>query len=38
MGRAEERVQIARGMKDDNLPVETIARYTGLSIEEVKSL
>lgn len=41
-GRAEgekrKQLEIARGMKADNLPLETIARYTGLSVKEIGEL
>ena len=37
-GRAEEKLAIARGMKADGLPAETIAKYTGLSEEEIATL
>lgn len=37
-GEKKKQLEIARGMKDDNLPIETIARYTGLSIEEIDKL
>lgn len=41
-GRAEgekrKQLEIARGMKADNLPLETIARYTGLSVKEIEEL
>ena len=37
-GRVEEKFVIARGMKADGLPVETIAKYTGLSAEEIENL
>lgn len=37
-GRAEERVVMARNMKTDNMPVELIAKYTGLTHEEIASL
>ena len=33
-----EKVESARSMVGDNLPVETIKRYTGLSVEEIKRL
>ena len=37
-GRVEEKLAIARGMKSDGLSVETIAKYTGLSAEEIENL
>ena len=37
-GRQEEKFVIARGMKADGLLVETIAKYTGLSAEEIENL
>ena len=37
-GRAEEKYAIARGMKADGIPVETIAKYTGLSAGEIEKL
>ena len=41
-GRAEGELQaklaLARSMKADNMPVETIAKYTGLSINEINKL
>jgi predicted transposase/invertase (TIGR01784 family) len=41
-GRAEGELQaklaLARSMKADNMPVETIAKYTGLSINEINNL
>ena len=41
-GRAEGKVEakhaIARGMKADGMPVEAIAKYTGLSVDEIEKL
>ena len=37
-GRAEEKAAIARQMKANNLPTEVIAKYTGLSPEEISKL
>ena len=37
-GEARERVKNARAMKDDNLPLELIAKYTGLTPEEIAAL
>ena len=37
-GKAEEKLAIARGMKADKVPIETIVKYTGLSAEEIKNL
>ena len=37
-GRTEERFRMAREMKSDGLPVETISKYTGLSLEEIGTL
>lgn len=36
--RKEEKMQIARGMKNDGLPVDTIKKYTGLSRNEIENL
>ena len=33
-----EKMEIAREMKKDNLPVEQIAKFTKLSIEEIEKL
>jgi predicted transposase YdaD len=35
-GKVEEREAIARNMLNDNLPLETIARFTGLTISELE--
>ena len=37
-GRAAEKLEMARAMKEDNKPVDEIARYTGLSAEEIGKL
>ena len=37
-GRAEGRVEIAREMILDGVPVDKITQYTGLSVEEVNAL
>ena len=37
-GRADEKIDIARTMKSDGLPIETITKYTGLSAEEIAAL
>ncbi len=34
----EEKIDIARRMLDDNLPIPTIAKYTGLSEDEIEAL
>lgn len=37
-GRAEEKFEIARNLKSLNLPIETIMKATGLSVEELSEL
>ena len=37
-GIRDNQVRIARGMKADGMPIEMIAKYTGLSAEEVVDL
>jgi len=37
-GKVEGKMETARRMLNDNLPVETIAKYTGLSLKEVETL
>ena len=37
-GKAEERIENARKMKADGMAVELIAKYTGLTFEEIASL
>ena len=37
-GRAEEKMDNARKMKADNMPTDLIAKYTGLTIEEIEAL
>ena len=37
-GRAAEKIEMAKAMKDDNEPADKIAKYTGLSIEEIEKL
>ena len=34
----QDKLQTARQMKADGLPVETIAKYTGLNADEIKAL
>jgi predicted transposase/invertase (TIGR01784 family) len=34
----ETKQEIARKMRDDNMPVDQIGKYTGLSIEEIAKL
>ena len=36
--RHDEKVQIAKGFKDDGISVEIIAKNTGLTAEEVEKL
>lgn len=38
LGKEEGKLETARAMKADNVPVETICRYTGLSEQEVAEL
>lgn len=38
IGKKEDRLEIALEMKKDNLPVEQIAKFTKLAIEEIESL
>ena len=38
IGRAKERIELARKMKSDGMSIELIARYTGLSESEVEGL
>ena len=35
-GRAEEKLEIARSMKKDGVGTDVIAKYTGLSLEEIE--
>ncbi len=37
-GRAERELEMAKAMKNDNEPVEKIARYTGLPIRDITVL
>ena len=37
-GKAEEKAAIARTMKADGMPVQAIAKYTGLTIAEIEAL
>lgn len=37
-GRAEIRIANALSMLADNMPIELVAKYSGLTIEEVKAL
>ena len=37
-GREERSIEIARGMKADNIPVDNIIKYTGLTAEEIESI
>ena len=37
-GRAEEKLEDARGMKAKNLPLDLIAEITGLTAEQVAAL
>ena len=37
-GRSEEKLEIARNLKDAALPVDLIAKSTGLTIAEVEAL
>ena len=38
IGQKNEKMKIARGMKDDGLPAEAIEKYTGLTAEEIAEL
>ncbi len=37
-GRKESKLEIAKSMVSDNLPIVTIIKYTGLSREEIEKL
>lgn len=37
-GRAEGRIDVAKKLKADGMTIELIAKYTGLSVEEIESL
>jgi len=37
-GKQEEAIAIAREMKADGIPIEQIAKFTKLSIEDIKKL
>ena len=37
-GRKDERLKVAKVMKQERIPVETIAKCTGLSVQEIKAL
>jgi predicted transposase YdaD len=36
--RLKEKLQIARGMKNDGLPIGTIQKYTGLTKDDIEKL
>ena len=38
MGERKKAIETAKNMLSDNLPIDVVAKYTGLSIEEIKSL
>lgn len=38
IGEKRKAVEMAKQMRTDGMPVESIARYTGLSIEEIEEL
>jgi len=38
IGRANEKKDIAKGMLADGLSVESVAKYTHLSVDDVKAL
>ena len=38
LGEAKGKAEVARAMQNDGLPIETIAKYSGLSVEEIKKL
>ena len=37
-GEMKKQIEIAQNMLDDNLPIATIIKYTGLSKEEIEKL
>ena len=37
-GRKDEKIEIAKSMLEDNIPIEIIAKFTKLSIEEIEQL
>ena len=37
-GKVEKAREMARGLRDDGVPLEIISRRSGLSIEEIKAL
>ena len=37
-GKAEGKAEMAKAMKADDVPVETIARYSGLSEADIRAL
>lgn len=37
-GKEEEKRKIAKSMREENIPIETISKITGLSQEEIKKL
>jgi len=37
-GKREDKIETARNMKADGIPTKTIAKYTGLSVEEIEKL
>ena len=37
-GKAEEKLEIAKNLKKDNVPVELIVKYTNLSLEDIENI
>ena len=37
-GKRNEKIEIAKSMYSDNVPVETISKYTGLALEEIEQI
>ncbi len=37
-GREEKAIKVARSMKKDGMSIDTIMRYTGLTLEDIASL
>lgn len=37
-GARQQAIEAARSMKQDSMPIERIAKYTGLRIEEIEQL
>ena len=37
-GEHKKAIETAKSMKSENMPVNTIARFTGLSVEEIEKL